>query len=193
MFDIDVETVSLTILIEDTEARSELQNAECALQEGRISDSLSASATAFDMLITNYERRAREDERSFESPFQPSGWHRSSFSHHAMQHRSRRPYGQVSEVEALTKAVEKEFESISKVFEGLQDALRILLLGLDFRRHVRFQRLTPHVYHVMAKPSRRLAASKEGNPGDAQFCIEFVIESALRLQAFDLSGSSRSL
>jgi hypothetical protein len=189
VFGLDVETVSLTVLLEDAEARAELQNAETALREERILDSLSAAATAFDMLLRNYERSATEGTRGFQSPFQPAGLNHSSFGHFRTQRGSRMPYGQVSEVDALTSALEREFKSVWKVIEGLEDALRIVLLGLDFRRHVRFKRLTPRVHHVMAQPSRRLSEIDTGTPQDAQFCIEFVIESALRLQAFDLSGS----
>jgi hypothetical protein len=40
------------------------------------------------------------------------------------------------------------------------------------------------VYHVNADPSRRIDGPRNASDADGQFCIDFVIESALRLQSF---------
>jgi hypothetical protein len=186
VFGFDIATVSLAMLVEDDEARTELERAERALSESHVSDSLSASAMSFDAVVSNYERRASQHDQSYESPFQPSSDHRSWFRHYVIRHRSSGLHAQVPAMDKLTEELDREFESVWKALEGLQDALRIVLLGLDFRRYVRFRRLTPHVYHVLAEPSRRLAGSLDGSPDDAQFCIDFVVESALRLQSFDV-------
>ena len=75
---------------------------------------------------------------------------------------------------------------------------KILSLSIDYRRYVKFKLLTPLVpripigdgsfaYHIsrMERGSRGLPTNE-----DIQFCINFVIESAITLQEFDFSIES---
>jgi hypothetical protein len=191
VFGIEIDAVSLSILVADPVARGELQDAERALSESRVSDALAACASSFDSVVTNYEQRARGED--YISPFKPSEKHGGSwFNHYVIGRRSNWHGNQSAEMDKLTEELKREFESLWKSFGEVQDALRILLLGLDYRRYVRFRALTPSVYHVHANPSRRLAGTRDGSVADGQFCIEFVIESALRLQSFDV-GTEASL
>jgi hypothetical protein len=67
------------------------------------------------------------------------------------------------DMDGLTGELEREFRSLWESLNEAQNALRILLLGLDYRRYVRFRTLTPEVYHVMATPSHRLGGSRDGS------------------------------
>ena len=66
--------------------------------------------------------------------------------------------------------------------------MEVICLGIDYRRYVKFQLLTPKVKksdgtHEICrrKEVSRVAPTME----DVQFCINFVIESAITLQKFD--------
>jgi hypothetical protein len=87
--------------------------------------------------------------------------------------------------EKLSEFIYKVKESI----EALQKAVKILSLGIDYRRYVEFRLLTPSIsrtidgtYHI-----HRIRYGSKGIPTveDAQFCIDFVIESSITLQEFD--------
>ena len=80
--------------------------------------------------------------------------------------------------------------------EALQEAVKILSLGLDYRRYVKFRLLTPYVirfgekYKVIRtkKSSKRIPTAE-----DVHFCIDFIIESALTLQEFDFEVERQAL
>ncbi|MCX5996822.1 MAG: hypothetical protein NTV42_04220, partial [Chloroflexi bacterium] len=66
---------------------------------------------------------------------------------------------------------------------------KILSLGIDYRRYTRFKLLTPQIDYFINGSHRAYRFSKEKPTGkeDAQFCIDFVVESAIKLQEFDYS------
>jgi hypothetical protein len=83
--------------------------------------------------------------------------------------------------------IDKTKESV----EALQEAVKILSLGLDYKRYARFRLLTPYVERYMNgnyNIVRMRRGSKEvPTDEEVQFCIDFVIESAIALQEFDFS------
>lgn len=111
VFRFDLVTVSLSVLVEDEEARAELQTAERALLESRVSDSLSVCAISFDTVVRNYEHRSRPGDEGHESPFQPSSDYRSWFGHVIRQKYSRRD-NQNAVMDRLTDELEREFGNV---------------------------------------------------------------------------------
>ena len=78
---------------------------------------------------------------------------------------------------------------VKSSISALQNAVRILGLGIDYRRYVKFKLLVPTVTKMLAgnyvitrwNGRNKSIPKKE----DAEFCINFVIESAVLLQDFD--------
>lgn len=70
----------------------------------------------------------------------------------------------------------------------MQTAMSVLSLDLNFRRFARFENLTPLAWK---DPDTQEYIAAPNNTGykptfeDCQFCFDFVIESALKLQEFD--------
>jgi len=79
---------------------------------------------------------------------------------------------------------------VKNSIETLQNAVKILSLGIDYRRYSKFTSLTPIVHRVLSGNyyTYSLAYSFQSNikrtPEDAWFCINFVIETAVTLQQF---------
>jgi hypothetical protein len=77
-------------------------------------------------------------------------------------------------------------DELGSEIDHVRDALKMVALGIDFRRWARFHALTPTILrgeplqsrHAESRLLRRPPPTKE----DAEFCIEFTVESALRLQ-----------
>jgi hypothetical protein len=69
---------------------------------------------------------------------------------------------------------------------SLGNAVKMLSLGLDYRRYARFQQLTPPIDALPGKPGPRIHLDETDNwppsQGDCQFCLEFAVDSALELQ-----------
>lgn len=80
-----------------------------------------------------------------------------------------------------------------KSFENLDDAISIIGLGIDYRKYYKFNLLKP-LYDVYYEDSRRkyrgfMPTDVICNLKNAKFCFNFVIDSALQLQRFELEIS----
>lgn len=171
VFSIKFSEISLINLVQNEDAKKSLDEAQKMLIENKIEDALDKVALAFAQLVDDYERSKRD--KFGRSPFFfGSGLHfLNSFFMHLEGD--------------LGRFVDKVKESI----EAIQEAVKLLSLGLDYRRYARFRLLTPYVmgtisgkYHI-----QRVQRGSERPPTgeDVQFCMNFVIESALILQEFD--------
>ncbi len=169
VFGIEFADISLLNLIQDEEVRKELENAQNISNNDQYKESLEIIAIAFHILLENYEK----DKKVYElSPFRIGVDLDREMDFSNGYNENRGLYN-------LTKTVKR-----------IQDVLKIIILNLDYRKYLKFRLLTPD-YVIYAKGvkfsttwrSRRdqMDFKKE----DVEYCIEFVIESALKLQEFD--------
>ena len=88
----------------------------------------------------------------------------------------------------------KYLKELTDAFDGLRDAFKIVSFGIDYRKYVRFKELTPAVIHMMQGPPQ-LAHHRESDPLPPdllQFCVDFVLDTALHLQQFDFDTRVRT-
>jgi len=174
IFGIDFSNISLVELVQCENVKSNLKNAEELLKENNIEEALDKVALAFAQLIDDYE--GRKIGLYGKSPFffgKPMTFLNSLFMG------INRVTGSDFE-RKLAEFIDKVKESI----ESLQKAVKIISLGIDYRRYVKFQLLTPLVvrtaggYHI-----QRVQWGSKGKPTveDVQFCVDFVIESSISL------------
>ncbi len=83
----------------------------------------------------------------------------------------------------LADFVEQTISSL----QALNEVLRVITMGLDYRRYSKFRALTPHVSKTMGGQYffSHTGLSAEINAEECQYCFDFVIDSALRLQDFE--------
>jgi len=80
--------------------------------------------------------------------------------------------------------------SLKKTVKRIQEVLKIIILNLNYRKYLKFRLLTPDNV-IFAKNVRFKTMWFAGRDkmdfkkDDIEYCIEFVIESALKLQEFD--------
>jgi hypothetical protein len=177
IFDIKFSEISLIELVQCEETKNNLKESKQLLEEKKIEDSLDKVALAFTQLIDDYESRKRG--RFGRSPFffGQSLTFLSSF-HMGIDR---------SQERKLADFIDKIKESV----EALQVAVKILSLGVDYRRYVKFRLLTPHIDRALAG-NYLISRGNWGEKGvpsmeEVQFCIDFVIESAVILQEFDFN------
>ena len=177
IFDIKFSEISLIELVQCEEIKNNLEESERLLKENKIEESLDKVAISFTQLIGDYESRKRG--RFGRSPFffGESLTFLSSFHMGIDRSKERK----------LADFVDKIKESV----EALQVAVKILSLGVDYRRYVKFRLLTPHIDRALAG-NYLISRGNWGEKGvpsveDVQFCIDFVIESAVILQEFDFN------
>ena len=84
------------------------------------------------------------------------------------------------------------FEQVTKTSNAIRNILKVTALGIDYKKYALFDFITPKVFVTcMTGDDKYVKERKEDfekrriiSSQDCQFCIDFVIDSALRLQEF---------
>ena len=174
VFDVLLDSVSLTDFIECEECRLALKRSEAFMIEGELGKGLTACAESFYSLVRDYEDRKRE--RFGRSPFLFG--EDMTFSHSFL-------LADPDDLVAANRAFQEFARKIEKSVAEIQKGLKIMSMGLDYRKYSKFRLLTPMVFFSTAGKKLIPGASSEGTKDQLSFCIDFVLESALDLQAFD--------
>jgi hypothetical protein len=181
VFGIRFSDVSLIELVHCADAKKNLKDAEEILKKDSIEDAIGKVALAFALLIDDYKNRKIGQYGRYPFSFSSPCSIVTSPSIPAGS-----DYG--SEIESFSSEVESTIDDIVDSVEDLQATVEVICLGIDYRRYVKFQLLTPKVRKsdgtheiYRRKVVSRVAPTME----DVQFCINFVIESAITLQKFD--------
>ncbi len=181
VFGIDYDSISLVNMVECESARALLKEAQEALGRDDRIDALDKTALAFANLLRDYE--AKGADRFGDSPFRFADAHRlspRSGLNLAGDHNTRE----------FLRAVAGVFDEVARALPRLGEAVRVLALGIDYRRYVRFRRLTPHVDwtfggHVL----HRWAWDELPSLSECNACVDFVVDCAVRLQQFGMETS----
>ena len=173
IFGFKLADVSLIEFVNPESSRKKLKEAQQDAQNGDMLAALDKIALAFAEMIADYEERKRVGYHG--SPFyfgRDLTFHNSFFM------------GLDSGSRKLGDFVDRVKESI----ETMQSAIKILALGLDYRKYSKFKQLTPSLSRVMSGDwiiNRGFNSQQNSSEDDVLFCIDFVIESALALAEFD--------
>jgi len=86
--------------------------------------------------------------------------------------------------------IESAFDEVQTALNDIEEPLRVLALGLDYRKYVRFDILTNREVFRDKKEGYKIRRKKriiedEPSKEELEFCINFVIECALILKQFD--------
>jgi hypothetical protein len=172
IFDVDFSKISMTYLIQNDAVRTTLEEASKFIEAGEEESAIAKIAVAFAQLLEKYNFRS--------SPF--SFDHSLSFIPGSIQTDDDAIADFASEVEDFAN-------DVADAVSDMQNAIKILALGLDYRRYLRFQLLTPSAiklsnggYDVHPKRSKVETLTLD----HCRFCYDFVIESAIELQIIDL-------
>ena len=120
IFEVDINSVSLVTVVRCETARKYLYAAEAACKDNRTADGSRACAEAFDELISDYERR--HGDRWGQSPFSSGDYLHDLWFYD-------------EELSRIEKQFKESIEDLNKVVKVLQERMRLLSLGLDYRRY----------------------------------------------------------
>jgi hypothetical protein len=179
-FDIDFKHISLLDLVLYKEVKDNLIIACKSLESNEIQKCIEHSALAFDDLIHSYE--VSKETYFGKSPF----YFGKNLSFLSSFH-----IGIGNEFEGRKgKKLDDFIDRVKESLEGLQNAVKILSFGIDYKKYSKFKLLTPIVTRFIG--GQRIAeiyGEKKWTKENCQFCIDFVIESSLKLQEFDFDIS----
>lgn len=174
-FGIEFEDISLLDLIDYDMVKLYLRKAQTALKDNDNINSLLNSAIAFRELIMQFEN----NKSHFHSGNQPFNFGNSSEkSYTALVGNDRK--------------TSKWFEGVNYSIDKIQEALKLISIGIDFKRYSVFKILTPFninkfindtewQYYIDERHSKKIKSTNE----NCQFCIDFVLDCALKSQEFD--------
>ena len=173
IFQIEFGEISLINSIALERPRESLKQAKTEFDKGLIFESIQNLILSFTYLITDYEESKKS---KFErSPFFFGDTVRSFDRFH-------------SAFSAEHKKLRDFADKVSESIGAIQTAIKILSFGIDYKKYVRFNSIVSSVNvsisesgHVVSYKHGEVKLSKE----DLDFCINFIVESALKLQEFD--------
>ena len=175
-FNVDFEDISLVSLVKDESVRHYIELAHEFINDGKFSDAIMNLHFAFNELICSHTTDADDF-------YYPRFSSIESFTFCNSR------YINLGVGRSFDDFVDKTIKS----FENLDDAISIIGLGIDYRRYYKFNLLKP-VYSAYYKDDRReycgrMPENVVCDSKNAKFCFNFVIDSALQLQRFELEIS----
>lgn len=175
-FGIEFKDISLFSLIQYKNVREHLETSQKALDENKMEDSIENSAIAFDELIYSYENNKSGYYNN--SPFYFGRDLRFLSSFHLGIGRGVRD----SEGKKMADFIDRVKESL----EEIQNAIKILSFGIDYKKFAKFKLLTPIVTRTMnGEHFAEVWDKKKWTKENCQYCIDFVFECSIKLQEFD--------
>lgn len=170
VFGFAFEEISMAVLVQEKEVRDRLVKAEQLVSAGEIQSAIQEIAFAFFNLMDGFEAKIiQENSFHLNRPF---------LSLHSFSH-----------IESVApKELSKFAKEIEKELSTLHERMKLLSLGIDYRRYIRFQGLAPFVYRTGNGAYHVSPGTGKGRSHhDYLFCYQFVIECALRLQEFQFA------
>jgi hypothetical protein len=172
VFSVDFTKVDMIDLVTQQTIVERLRAAEGYSTQGNYFRALALMSEAFDELLDDYADRKRG--RSGSSAY--SWWPPMSV----------RLPGPLR-IRDHDRELLDRMRRIVAALSGMDRSIRVLAVGLDYRRYARFQLLVPPVINVKGDGDGRQYGMPVPGTGedDYQFCREFVIETALHLAELD--------
>jgi len=172
IFGINFDDISLIDTIKFERPKNLLKQAKENFENGLIDKSLESLALSFEYLISDYEE-SKKDELN-RSPF--------FFGEPMTNLKSFYLGGIINEDRKIKEFVDK----VSKSIEEIQKAIKILSFGIDYKKYAKFQSIVPYVvFSINNEPIFYVREGMTLSKEDLEFCINFMVESALKLQEFD--------
>lgn len=184
-FDIDFDSISLVDLISYESVRSPLSIAVQNMNNDKLYDSLVQSRIAFDNLLEDYEGTKMH-------------WYHSIFEIGKKQSNKYKDFVKNASLKNANNNM-VWFKEISETTNELRDVAKITALGIDFKKYALFKAVTPHIIRFIGDgysiESEDLLSERVNISDDlCNICINFVIDSAVKLQEtdYDLSAYLKS-
>ena len=170
IFQVDFDTVSLIDIVKFERSRELLKKAQDEFANNAINEALQNITLSFEYLLTDYE--SSKSDKFHRSPF---------FFGKSMTFLSSFHLGLGSGDRKIRDFVDAVKESI----EAMQKAVKILSFGIDYKKYVKFQSIIPSVQFTLNGGAHFYFHGETLDKETIEFCVTFIIESALKLQEFD--------
>lgn len=171
VFNIAFDEISMLEFVHPEESRTRMGQAKQYQSEGKFDEAARELAVAFEVMLNDYEARKRDPFHRSPYYFGPSLTFAKSDLH---------------SIGAGGSRAGRSLENLVEVVAAMQGALRVMAIGLDFRRYARFKSFMPTVTRMLGGTFHVYDWSNDKRDAETiQFCVDFIIDSAIRLSEFD--------
>lgn len=168
ILDIDFDNVSLVDLVTYPKTKSHLLASQEKLDKGESEEALEEITIAFWEMIEDYEETKKEWYGKSPFFFGNSMTFLSSFS-----------------IKPDDRKLGQFIDKVSESIKSMQTAMKILSLGLDYKKFARFDGLTPIYIRTIGGHQIQYFAKLKITNEQIKWCFDYVIESCVILQNFD--------
>ena len=172
VFGAEFSELSLIDLIDHKEVKNNLKEAEM-LKDSNLEEAFYKAAIAFNQLINDYKIKRVWNRGFYGSSLTESISFFRDFNSKADQNNIK-----FNDLSNFAHQMEKSIEYVDT-------ALTIISLGINYRKYDKFTFLTPKINKRLERRFPVKIGEDNLNKEDVQFCIDFVIESAIAIQEFD--------
>ncbi len=172
--------LSLIDYIKYNPAKKYLKDAEVDILEENYHKVSSDLSMAFDVLINDYI-----NEKLGEKYFVEYGAY-SIFSKKINQDPYFMAFQNLTNLSQNSNPLTQFANELEKQIDAIRETLKINTLNIDYRKFIKFRKLVPPPYRTVNGKSYFSLPEKMSTKDDYLFCIDFVIESAMRIQELDL-------
>lgn len=177
VYGLDAQKISLVELIENQRVKAFIKEAINSYDSDQ-KKSIEKISLAFEFLLRDYE--SSKISRFGESPFF-FGKNMAFLDSFFMK-------------KELTGSKMEEFvDKVKESIESMQKVVKILAFGLDYKKYIKFRLLIPESKWYIGSEIPKVSLSQDAkiSKEDFNFCINFLIECALKLQEFDFEISKK--
>lgn len=168
-FSIDFSSISLSDLIQNNRIREIIKKAEVNYNNNEIRECQNNLARAFEYLLFDYEKDQKDYFENSPFDFGRELWSKPKI------------FNQKEDEER------RFLESMYKSFERMKKYLRITSLGIDYKKYIRFKLNTPRAMFTSSDEVILGEPIKDNiNQDEFEFCRDFLIETAITLQNFNI-------
>lgn len=173
-FGIDFDTLSISDLIVYPNVKEYVNKAEFHLSQNSIYECLVNAKIGFEELLSTYESDKRQ-------------WNDSLFSV------GEKVGNEYRNLVSSNKEGRRWFEQVTKTTNAVRKIIKVTALGIDYKKYALFDFITPRVLEgcnetgkiFVPELKENFEARINNKREDCQFCINFVIDCALKLQEFN--------
>jgi hypothetical protein len=178
IFDISFSEISLTDLVNNDPVRTMLKATERYIQESLFEIAMEEIAKAFDQLI-----QADDELLKYKWAFWSSNY--KKITTYTIPQNFKQDEKSIS---SLAKHLKEVAETVNINMGRIDESIKVLSLGLDYRKYRKLMSLIPSVYRtatgsvITSKPKY----DRKSLSTDAQFAFDFVLECALKVEQLSL-------
>ena len=176
-FGVNFDTISLADLIDNLNVKEYVLKTEAFLEQGDMFECLLNAKIGFEELLTTYESTKQQYYKSIFNVGEEIGT----------------GFERIVPRKEINKA--RWFEQVTKTTNALRNILKISAFGIDYKKYALFNVITPGVrkiggpadstYKYEHDSKEYFESTRNITIQDCRFCVDFVIDSALKLQEFD--------